>query len=117
MKSVNLEEVVALNELEVAEVLKMVVVVELQEGWAYLEEVEEQRWAAEEELRVEKVQPTLVVEARLQMVSLMLLAVEEVSVVVAEPGVEVLNWIGKKRPNLVFGLVLEEASGDSQLKD
>lgn len=84
----------ALNALEAAEVLKMVVVVELQGVWAHYEEVEEQRRVAEEELRVEKVQLTVVVGARLQMVSLMLLAVEEVllrSVVVVVLVVEVPN--------------------------
>ena len=40
MKSVSLEEVVALNELEAAEVLQLVVVVELLGVWAHSEGVE-----------------------------------------------------------------------------
>lgn len=73
----SLAEVVALNELEAAGVPTMVAVVELQEVWVHQEELEEQKLAEEEELRVEKELPKMV-GTRLPMAFLMLLAVEEV---------------------------------------
>lgn len=59
--------------LKMVEVMKMVAAEELQEVW---EEVEKQRRAAEEVLRMEKVRLKVVAEVRLQMVFVMHSAAE-----------------------------------------